>query len=189
MAQSGLWRDLVDVEHLAAVLGDLAGEHLAAPMARPPCGIVLVAHGLHLGHVRLADALVAALVEEDAGVVAVVDDGVAHDLDALLPAAAVDVALGVAGGHGLHQADAVAGFDVLLRRRDVHPAHQVGVALDHQAVAEVAEPRRHVDADGGPLVGGALGVAVHLDDAVVELDHAVGELRLAEAGAGGDGVD
>ncbi len=29
---------LVDVEHLAAVLGDVAGEHLACAMARPPCG-------------------------------------------------------------------------------------------------------------------------------------------------------
>src|SRR6185503_7559232 len=98
---------LVDVQHLAAVLGHGAVEHLAAAHGAAAEGIVAVAYGLHLGHVLLADALVAGLVHDDAGVVAVVDDGVAHQLQALGPGAALRVALGIARRHHLHQAHAV----------------------------------------------------------------------------------
>ncbi len=43
-----------------------------------------------------------------------------------------------------------------------------------------------------PMAGHSLVVrwrAVHLDHAIVERDHAVGELGFAEAGARGDGID
>ena len=75
-----------------------------------------VANGLHLGHMRFADALVPAFVEKDRGVVAVVDDRIAHQFGALFPAAAIDIVLGVPRGHGLEQAHAIGGFDILLSR-------------------------------------------------------------------------
>ena len=55
--------------------------------------VVAVANGLHLRHVVLADALIPRFVEDDAGIVAIVDRGVAHDLDTLLPLAAAGVLL------------------------------------------------------------------------------------------------
>ena len=85
--------------------------------------------------------------------------------------------------------DAVGGVSILARWSDVHPADDVAAALDHQVIGEVAEPGRQIDAQGRPLVGGALAVAMHIEHAAVERDHAVVEGGLAEAGAGGDGID
>ena len=93
--------------------------------------VVLVTYGFHLQHVFATDALVATLVEEDAGVVAVVDDGIAHQGSALLPAGALDVLLGIAGGHGLRQSYAVTTLNVLFPRRHMHPTHHVAAAFHH----------------------------------------------------------
>ena len=138
---------------------------------------------------RFADAGVAALVKQDARAVAVVDHRIAHGRQALLPALAGHVGFRIAGGHGVHHAEPVERFNVLLPRRDVHPANQVGVAVERQAVAVVAQPNRYRHAERRPLVRRALGVAFHLDGAVIQLDHAAAELRLAETGAGSDAVD
>ena len=179
----------VDIEHLAAILCLVDVEHLTAADGASATGVILVADGLHLEHVLAADALVATLVEEYRGVVAVVDDGITHQLRALLPAGTLDILLGIAGGHGLRQSDAVARLDVLLPRCDVHPAHHVGPALHHQTVGVVAEPGRHADAHPRPLVRRTLGIAVYHHHAVVKPYLTVLESRLAEAGTGGNFVD
>ena len=93
--------------------------------------VVLVTDGFHLQHVLATDALVTTLVEEDAGVVAVVDDGIAHEGCALLPACALNILLGISGGHGLRQSYAVTTLNVLFPRRHVHPAHHVAAAFHH----------------------------------------------------------
>ena len=147
-------------------------------------GVVEVADGLHLGHVDVGDILIATLVEDDGGVVAVVDDGIAHELHAVLPAASLDIFLGIAGGHGLDEAYAVARLDVLLPGGDMHPAYEVAATLHHLEVAVVAEPGGYAHAYAGPLVAGALGIAVDHEHAVVEAEEAVAKLGLAEAGAG-----
>jgi hypothetical protein len=69
--------------------------------------IVLVAQRLHLAHMRFADAAVARFVKQDAGAVAVVDDGVAHQGHTLVPALAGHIGFRIARRHGVHQADAV----------------------------------------------------------------------------------
>ena len=99
---------LVDIEHLAAILCFVDVEHLAAADGTATVGVVLVAYGLHLEHVLAADTFVAALIEDDGRIVAIVDDGIAHQGCALLPTGTVHVLLGIAGGHGLRQTDAVA---------------------------------------------------------------------------------
>ena len=71
----------------------------------------------------------------------------------------------------------------------MHPADDVAAALDHEVIGEIAEPRRQIDAEGRPLVGGALPVAMHIEGATVEGEHAVVERGFAEAGTGGDEVD
>ena len=126
---------LIDVEHLAAILGHFARQHLSRADGPAAVRIVLIAHFLHLSHVIFADALVAALIEKNAGVVAVVDDGVAHQLDPLIPLPAFGIAFGIARRHRFDQAHAVARFDILLPRRDVHPANQVRIPIHHQFVA------------------------------------------------------
>ncbi|EEF24029.1 conserved hypothetical protein, partial [Ricinus communis] len=178
--------------HFAAVFGDVLqflAQHLAAAGRAAAVRIECVAQRLHRAHVVRAHALVAAFVEHDAGIVAVVDDGVAHDLEALLPAAVLHVRFGVAGRHRFHQAQAVERFHVLLPRRDVHPADQVRIAGQSQPVTVVGEPRGHGTAHRGPFVRRALCVAVDLDHAVVQFDHSVAEGRLPEARAGRDGIE
>ena len=71
----------------------------------------------------------------------------------------------------------------------MHPAEEVAVALQNQAVRVVAHPCRNGDAYGRPLVGGALGKALQLNDAVVKVHHAILELRLTESRAGSGFID
>ena len=134
------------------------------------------------------NGLVAAFVEDDARIVAIVDDGVAHQLDTLFPLATLTIFFRIASRHGLHQAHAIARLDVLLPRRDVHPAYQIGVAFHHHTVAIVAQPSRNAHAHTRPFVTGALGKTFHLDDAVVQPDHAIAEAGLAETGPRADFV-
>lgn len=138
---------------------------------------------------RLRDPVVAGFVEDDAGAVPVVDDCVAHELRALRPAPACCVAFGVARRQGLEQAQAIERLDVLFPWGDVHPADEGGVTGEDEAVREIGEPGWDGAAEGGPFVCCALGIAFEVEGAVVELKRAVGELGLAEAGAGLDGVD
>ena len=180
---------LVDVKHLAAVFCLVDVEHLTAADSSSTKGVVLVAYLLHFHHVLSRNTLVAALVEEDGGVVAVVDDGVTHQFRALLPAGTFHVLLGITGRHGLDETHAVARLDVLLPRGDVHPAYQIAAGLNHQVVAVVAEPCRHADAHAWPFVGRALGIAMHHQYAVVEPDLTFGESCLAESRACGYAVN
>ena len=77
-------------------------------MASTAVRIVLVAESFHLGHVSFGNGFVAGFVKNDARVIAVVDDRVAHQLNALLPPAAIDILFRIARRHRFHQADAVA---------------------------------------------------------------------------------
>ena len=99
---------LVDVEHLTAVFGFAHVEHLARTDGPSAMRVILVANGNHFEHVFTADGLVAAFVEDDTRIVAVVDDGVAHHLLALFPAAAVDIFFGITGREHLHETYSVA---------------------------------------------------------------------------------
>ena len=150
--------------------------------------VVLVTYGFHLQHVFAANALVTTLVEEDAGVVAVVDDGIAHEGCALLPACALDVLLGIAGGHGLRKADTVTRLHILFPRRHVHPAHHVATAFHHQGIAIVTQPRRNTQSHTRPLVGGTLGIAMNHHHAIVEPYLSLAEARLAETRYRGNGI-
>ena len=69
--------------------------------------VVLIAYGFHLEHVLAADALVATLIEEYAGVVAVVYYGIAHQFGALCPSWSFHVFLSIAGRHSLYESHAV----------------------------------------------------------------------------------
>ena len=174
---------LVDVEHLAAIFCLVDVEHLAAAGGASAMGVKAVADLLQFHHVLAADAFVAAFVEEYRGVVAVVNDGIAHQFAALLPLSSLAVLLGIARRHGLDEAHAVARFDILLPGGDVHPAHQVAARTHHQVVRVVAQPGRYAHAHAGPFVRSALGIAVHHQHAVVEPDLAFGKTCLAEARA------
>ena len=129
-----------------------------------------------------ADGIVAAFVEQYAGRVAQIDDGVAHQLNTLAPPAAFGVFLGIARRHRLNQAHTVAAFGILLRGGYVHPADNVATALHKEVIGIVAEPRRHTHTHSGPFVGRTLGIAVHHDDTVVQSDHSVFEFRFSESG-------
>ena len=173
---------LVDIEHLATVFCFGLVEHLAAADGAPAVGVVGVAQIFHLDHVLPRDALVAALVEENRRVVAVVYNSVAHQLQALHPLTPLGITFGIACRHGLDEAHTVAGLDVLFGRRDMHPPHHIATRLDEQTVGVVAQPGWHRGSYARPLIGGALGIAVHHDHAVVEIDHAALELCLSESG-------
>ena len=70
----------------------------------------------------------------------------------------------------------------------MHPAHQVAAALHHECVAVVAQPGGHRESRAGPLVRGALCIAVNHQAAVVQVEPAFAELGLAESRAGCDDV-
>ena len=59
----GMLLRLVDIQHLAAIFSLVDVEHLTRTDGPAAMGIILVAQCLHLEHVLLANALVAALVE------------------------------------------------------------------------------------------------------------------------------
>ena len=172
---------LVDVEHFATVFGLVDVEHLSATGGTSTIGVKAIANLLQFHHMLTADALVAALVEEDGRVVAVVDDGISHQFAALLPLSALAVLLGITRRHCLDKAHSVARFNILLPGGDVHPAHQIASRTHHQVVGVVTQPGRHTHANARPFVRSALGIAVHHQHAVVEPDLTFGETCLAEA--------
>ena len=181
----GMLARLVDVEHLATILSLVDVEHLTGTCGTPAVRVVLVTDSDEFFHVVAADALVAAFVEEDGGIVAVIDDGIAHQFRALCPVATYHILLGIAGRHGLNEAHTVTRLHVLSGGGDVHPAYEVTSRLHQKVVAVVGKPSGYVDAHRRPLVRGALRIAMYHDDAVVEPHLALAKLRLAEASASG----
>ena len=131
-----------------------------------------------------AHAPVSAFIEDDARVVAVVNDGFLHQFQALFPSAVEDILLCITCWHRLNQSHTVAALDILFPRADVHPANQVTARFYHQFVTVVAQPGRNAHTHARPLVGGALRIAVHHDGTVVEIELAFTELGLAETGLG-----
>lgn len=68
----------------------------------------------------------------------------------------------------------------------MHPSHQVTASLNAKTVSIIGQPGRHADAYSGPLIAGALGVAVYQKDAIVEPNHALLVFGFAEAGRRND---
>ena len=116
---------LVDVKHLAAIFSLVDVEHLSAAAGSAAVRVEFVADGFHLQHVFAAHTLITAFVEDDARVVAVVDDGFLHQFQALFPSAVEDILLCITCWHRLNQSHTVAALDILFPRADVHPANQV----------------------------------------------------------------
>ena len=182
----GVFARFVDVEHLSSVFRLIDVEHFPGAGGSSSLWVVLVADGDELFHVLSRDALVATLIEENARVVAVVDDGVAHQFRPLAPVASSHVFLSIACWHGLDKSHAVARLHILLARGDMHPSDEVPSRLDHEIVGVVRHPSRNVDSHCRPFVGGALGIAMHHDDAVVEPYFPFCEFRLTESSPGAD---
>ena len=103
---------------------------------------------------------------------------------ALVPLASRDLALLVARGANLDDAEAGERVRIHLLRRDVHPAHVVAVAVADQLGGVVVHPVRIARAERRPLVAGALRESLQVDELVVDVDaagaRAALELRLAE---------
>ena len=173
---------LVDIQHLTAIFCFVDVKHLTRAYGTSAIRVIFIADGFHLQHVLTAYALVAALIEEDRGVVAVVDDGIAHQFCTLIPARTSDILFCIAGGHGLNQSHTVARLDILFPRGDMHPAHQIAIRLYHQVIAVITEPCRDRDTHTRPLVRGALCISMHHQHSVVEPDLTISELGLAETG-------
>ena len=184
---------LVLPNHHAVVLGDgrIGGVGLdvvipARPNDAAPVWVPLLAQLHHLRHLLGRDDGIARLPKKDAGIVAKVDHRIAHYFHALVPLPAKDVALLVSCGAHLDDAEAREGVRIDLLRRDVHPAHVVPVALADELRRVVVHPLRITRAHGGPLIGGALGKPLEVDEFFIEVDAACSraalELRLAESG-------
>ena len=173
---------LVDIQHLAAVLRLIDVEHLTAADGTAAAGVIVIANLLHFQHVLAADALVATLVEEYRGVVAVIDDGIAHQFRALCPSRSFHILLCITGRHCLNQSYTVTRLNVLLPRCDMHPAHHIATRFHHQPVRIVAQPGRHGEAHARPFVRRALGIAVYHQTAVVQPYLTILEQSLAETG-------
>lgn len=86
------------------------------------------------------------------------DDDIAHQLYALVPLAAEALLLLVTGRLGADDAAAVKRTDIGGAARHMHKADVVGVALADEGGVLIVQPLGR-NADGRPLVGGALGVA------------------------------
>ena len=177
----GVFLRLVDIQHLTTIFCLVDVQHLTASDGPTTIGVVDITDLLHLQHVLTADALVTTFVEEDTGVVAIIDDGIAHHFGALSPAWSFHVFLSITCWHGLWQTNAVARLDVLLPWCHVHPSHHVTTRLHDEPIAEVAEPCRYRQPDTRPLVRRTLSVAMNHHHTVVKPYLTFTEAGLAES--------
>ena len=171
---------LIDIQHLTTILRLVNVEHLAAAYGPATIRIILVTNGFHLQHVFTTDALVATLIEDDRRIIAIIDDGITHQVGTLLPARALHIFLCITGRHSLQQSYPVARLYILLPWSDVHPAYQIASRLYHQVVGVVAKPRRNGESHSRPLVAGALGIAMHHQTAIVKPYLSFAKTGLAE---------
>ena len=151
----------VAVQHRADILAlvdDLLGVQGAAAHKTPAVGVQPLLEQPHLPHVLAGDRVVARLPEQNGRVVAEGDDDIAHQLYALVPLAAEALLLLITGRLGADDAAAVKRADIGGAARHMHKADVVGVALADEGGVLIVQPLGR-NADGRPLVGGALGVA------------------------------
>ena len=151
----------VAVQHRADILAlvdDLLGVQGAAAHKTPAVGVQPLLEQPHLPHVLAGDRVVASLPEHNGRVVAEGDDDIAHQLYALVPLAAEALLLLITGRLGADDAAAVKRADIGGAARYMHKADVVGVALADEGGVLIVQPLGR-NADGRPLVGGALGVA------------------------------
>ncbi|MPN07977.1 hypothetical protein SDC9_155253 [bioreactor metagenome] len=97
----GMFGTFVNIKHFPSIFSQFAVEHLAGTDGSSAIWIILIANGDHLRHMLLADRFVAALVENDAGVVPVVNDCIPHQLHPLLPSATLYVSFCITSRHSL----------------------------------------------------------------------------------------
>ena len=165
----------VAVQHRADILAlvdDLLGVQGAAAHKTPAVGVQPLLEQPHLPHVLAGDRVVAGLPEQNGRVVAEGDDDIAHQLYALVPLAAEALLLLVTGRLGADDAAAVKRADIGGAARHMHKADVVGVAFPNQGRIGVVQPLG-CNADGCPLVGGALGVAAQPLHRAVDADSAL----------------
>ena len=74
----GVLLRFIDVKHLTAVLSLIDVKHLTTANSSSTMRIILITNGFHLQHMLTADTLIAALIEQDTGVIAVIDNGIPH---------------------------------------------------------------------------------------------------------------
>ena len=175
---------LVDIKHFTAVFRFVNIEHLTRADGTSAERVELVADFLHLNHMFTADRLITTFVKQDTRVITVIDNGIAHQFRTLFPLAALTVFLRIAGRHGLNKADTVARLHILFPGSDVHPADKVRIAFHHEAIGVVTQPCGDGKPHCRPFIAGTLGIALHLDDAVVQPYLSPAELCLAETGTG-----
>ncbi len=184
---------VVRTVHRAGKFADAAGDVAvvrAQSREATATRIVRLADAQHIVHVLGGEDLVAGFVEEDAGIIPVVDGHISHDVEAFLPGVGVGiVALVVRGRDDHDDAEFIGGLDLHLARGDVHGADEIGVALLHEQEVVLVEP---VDrgADGRPLHGTARSVAIEVERMSVDFQtEGRGKGELADAGGGQFRID
>src|SRR5579871_2268143 len=100
--------------------------------------------------------------------IAEVNDGGGHHVEALLPLPALGGTFLVAGWRHFDNAEAVERFDVDILRRNVHPANVVAVAVANESGGEIVHPVRVGLAKAGPFVTRALSEAFQVDKFVID---------------------
>ena len=99
---------LVDIQHLATIFCLIDVKHLTTANGTTAIGVVLVANCLQFEHVLSRDAFIATLIKKDTGIVAVIDDGIAHQFHALFPTGTSNILLSITSRHSLYQSYTVA---------------------------------------------------------------------------------
>ena len=151
-----------NAEGRVAVVGAQSGEASAMGIPSEP-------DIFHVSDVLVGKDLVAAFVEEDAGIVAIINGDVAHIVDAFVPDIGfLGVAFVVGGGDDHDDAEFIRGGDLDRARGDVHGADEIAVGfLDQLEVVFVHPIDRSTDA--GPFHGGARGIAFEIKRMAVDL--------------------
>ena len=172
----------VDIEHFASPLCFADIEHFTRTNGTTAVRVVHIANVFHFHHVLFADRFVSAFVENNARIIPVINNGIAHQFGALSPSAIVYISFSITGRHCLHQTYAVARFYILFPGCYVHPADKISVAFHHHIVGIIAHPGRNRHTDSGPFVTCSLSVTFHLDYAVVEPHFSFAKFCFPESG-------
>ena len=173
---------LVDIKHLTAIFRFINVEHLTRTDSTTAEGVEFITDTFHLNHVLATDRLIAAFVKQNARIITVINNSVAHQFRTLFPLASLTVFLRITGRHGLNETDTVARLHILFPGSDMHPADKIRVTLYHETIGIVAQPCRNGKPHCRPFIAGTLGIALHLNNAVVQPDFSFTKLCFTETG-------
>ena len=168
---------LVDIKHLTAIFRFINVEHLTRTDGTTAKGVEFITDTFHLNHV-----LIAAFVKQNTRIITVINNSVAHQFRTLFPLASLTVFLRITGRHGLNETDTVARLHILFPGSDVHPADKVRIAFPHEAIGVVTQPCGDGKPHCRPFIAGTLGIALHLNNAVVQPDFSFTKLCFTETG-------